>query len=104
MANVGIIRKDSNGHIISKDNKDYHISFNQKVKIIQIESYKKWNILTSSADVEDLFFGDIGNNDDDDEEEYPRNKPFIEIYKNDKKKNNSHKSPNGSKRTKCCIF
>ena len=63
MATVGISRKDSNGHIISKDNKNYHISFNQKVKIINIESYKKWNILTANADVEDLFFGDIGDND-----------------------------------------
>ena len=104
MATVGISRKDSNGHIISKDNKNYHISFNQKVKIINIESYKKWNILTANADVEDLFFGDIGDNDNDDEEEYPRKKPFIEVYKKEKKKNNTNKSPNGLKRTKCCIF
>ena len=43
MASVKIIRKDSNGHIISKSEKNYHISFKENVDIIEVPSYKRFN-------------------------------------------------------------
>ena len=46
MASDFIIRKDANGQEISKkNNKNYHITFNNNIDIIIVENYKVYNIL-----------------------------------------------------------
>ena len=45
MATSEILRRDSNGHIISKENKNYHICFKDNIDVIDIQSFKKYNIL-----------------------------------------------------------
>ena len=64
------IRKDANGNIIDKSNKNYHITITENfVTIKEVESYKKYNIL----------------NDDTEEEEEEENKePFIQKYRQQK--------------------
>ena len=43
MASVKVFRKDANGQVISKNDKNYHISFNDNIDIIDVQSYKKYN-------------------------------------------------------------
>ena len=102
MTTEGIIRKDFNGHIISKNDKNYHISFNQKVDVIKIESYKKWNLITSGADIEDFFFGDNGNNYEENKD--PNKKLFIDGYNIKKKRKYSNRNPQALSRIKCVII
>ena len=87
MTTINKIRKDCDGNIISKYNKNYHINFNKLVEIISIESYKKYNILT-------------GNDED------KRKKGnFIDDYNNVEVRdfsNNEHKC--GTSFGKCYLF
>ena len=65
------IRKDANGNIIDKSNKNYHITITENfVTIIEVESYKKYNILN-----------------EDYEDEGENQVPFIDNYTPKKLKN-----------------
>ena len=50
MASVKVSRKDANGHIISKKDKKYHISFNDIIDIIKVPSYKKFNKINEDGE------------------------------------------------------
>ena len=50
MATSEILRRDNNGHIISKENKDYHICFKDNIDVIDIQSFKKYNRITEDED------------------------------------------------------
>ncbi len=62
---INKIRKDSKGNIISRENKNYHISFKEIfVDRINVESYKKYNIMDS-----DEYISKFEYCEEDDEED-----------------------------------
>ena len=82
------IRKDANGNIIDKSNKNYHITITENfVTIKEVESYKKYNVL----------------NDDNDEEQENRI-PFIQNYKLQKFEKPKNQDPNSISNGKCLII
>ena len=88
------IRKDANGNIISKAEKNYHITICENfVTIIEVPSFKKYNILN-----------DDYNDDDEDEEEVENKSPFVENYNIRKVENVSTKDPRGNSKVKCIII
>ena len=82
------IRKDANGNIIDKSNKNYHITITENfVTIKEVESYKKYNVL----------------NDDNDEE--PENRvPFIQNYTQQKFEKHRNRDPNSISDGKCIVI
>ena len=104
MTRAEFIRKDSVGHIISKNNKNYHISFNQKIDIIEIKSYKMLNMLTDNNGFNNLFFDSKGDKYDETGDEIPKKKSFIESNKRIRIRKYSNKNPNALKNIKCNIF
>ena len=104
MTNPEILRRDSEGHIISKRNKEYHISFKGDIDIIDIQSYKTLNILTTDANTEDLFFGGAENNGDNKEDEAPKEKSSFENTKRVRIRRYANRNPNALKNIKCSIF
>ena len=99
-----LMRRDSYGHIISKKSKEYHISFNKDIDIIDIQSYKTLNILTTDANVEDLFFGGAENKVDNKEDEAPKEKSSFENTKRVRIRRYANRNPNALKNIKCSIF
>ena len=86
------IRKDINGNIISKLNKDYHISFkNIFTEIINVECYKEYNKIDDDTSIEDF--------DDDNEGKFNINE-----YNPEKLEKMANKDPHGFSRTKCIIL
>ena len=82
------LRKDVEGNIINKSNKNYHITINDNfVTIIEVESYKQYNIL-----------------DDIDDEDENNNRPFIESYNPGNVDNIRNNDPHGFSRVKCLII
>ena len=103
MAEIKLERRDSNGNIISKDTKNYHIAFNKKITIIKVDSYKKWNQLNNDENIEDLFFGNDTNGND--ECERPKNKnSFIDRYNKKEVVNHPKKNRNAGGKGKCIIY
>ena len=87
------IRKDANGNIISKTDKNYHITICENfVTIIEVPSFKQYNILNDDY------------NDDDEEEEIENKSPFVENYNIRKVENVSTKDPRGISKVKCIII
>ena len=101
-----LMRRDSYGHIISKKSKEYHISFNNNIDIIDVQSYKKLNILKANAYVEDLFFGDADNKSDGGGEEAvaPKSESSFENAKRGRIRRYSNRNPNALKNIGCSIF
>ncbi len=82
------IRKDKDGNIINKSNKNYHISISRDfVTIIKVESYKRYNLL-----------------DDNYDEEKKNAKPFINKYTPKKVENFSNNDPKSGSIGKCIII
>ena len=92
MATTEILRKDSNGHIISKENKNYHICFKDSIDIVDIESYKKYNKLTDDDDCND----EISDS--------TKAESFIENYEKMKVENCPNKDPKAFSKGGCNIF
>ena len=93
MATIKTIRKDSNGHIISKDEKNYHISFNDDIDIINVPSFKKFNII--GEDYEDY---------SDETDDAPRNENFIDTYQKANIEESSVKDPKAFSKGGCYIY
>ena len=86
------IRKDANGNIIDKSNKNYHITITENfVTIKEVESYKKYNVLNDDND-----------NDDDDEQE--NRVPFIQNYRIQKFEKPKNRDPNSISNGKCIVI
>ena len=82
------LRKDANGNIIDKSNKNYHITITENfVTIIEVDSYKKYNILN-----------------EDYEDEGENQVPFIDNYTPKKIEKFSNKDPNAVSMQKCMII
>ena len=102
MTSVEILRKDLNGHIISKNNKDYHISFKENIDIIEVISYKKYNVI-GGADNYDNDSEEEKENEEDNEEEKTKGK-FIDSYTKTKIEYFSNKDPHALSKGGCQIF
>ena len=99
------IRKDAKGNIISKLNKEFHISFKEDfAEIIDVESYKAYNILTDK----DEYINNIDNeegakkraeNDSDDEDKFN-----INDYEQQEIEHTPNTDQMGFSRTKCIII
>ena len=83
------LRKDVEGNIINKSNKkNYHITISDNfVAVIEVESYKQYNIL-----------------DDIDDEDENNNRPFIESYNPGNVDYIRNNDPHGFSRVKCLII
>ena len=92
MATTEILRKDSNGHIISKENKDYHICIKDNIDIIDVESYKQYNKLTEDEDCNE----EISDS--------TKAESFIENYQKINVEKCPNKDPNSVSRGGCNIF
>ena len=101
MPSVEILRKDLNGHIISKDNKDYHISFKENIDIIEV-SYKKYNEI-GGPDNYDNDSEEEKENEEENEEEKAKGK-FIYSYTKAKIEYFSNKDPHALSKGGCLIF
>ena len=107
MASTEIIRKDLNGHIISKSNKDYHISFKENIDIINVISYKKYNIVREQEFLDDDSDGDREEKKEEVESDDDENKAkgsFIDDYKKADVEYFSNKDPNSFSKGGCHIF
>ena len=114
MASTEILRKDLNGHIISKNNKDYHISFKENIDIINVISYKKYNLYRENEFLDDNFDEDMeerkeieSDKEDEDEVDAQENKTkhnFIDDYKKADVEYFSNKDPNSFSKGGCHIF
>ena len=101
------LRIDSFGHIISKDNKDYHISFKENIDIIDIKSYKKYNRLRESSSEDDIEYEDNSEDNEEevvDEEGYGKKKNFIDDYQKTEIEDFSNKDPKSFSKGGCYIF
>ena len=91
-------RKDSQGNIINKLNKNHHISFKENfAEIIDVESYKVFNCLNDKND----YFNDEDSYEDDEEE---KDKFDIQKYKPLKLERMANHDPHGFSKTKCLIM
>ena len=84
-------RKDAKGNIISKNSKDYHVSFKENFsEIIEVESYKEYNILNED---------DYTSIDDDSEDKFDINR-----YDPLKIEKIANHDPHGFSKGKCLIL
>ena len=84
------IRKDANGNIIDKSNKNYHITITENfVTIKEVESYKKYNIL---------------NEDNEEDEEEENKAPIIQKYRQQKFEIQKDKNPSAVSYGRCIII
>ena len=105
MASIGILRKDSNGHIISKNQKGYHISFKENIDIINVISFKKYNNLKETEYIEDdEDMEEKKEIEENDEEENETKGNFIDNYKKADVEYYSNKDPNSFSKNGCHIF
>ena len=99
------LRIDSFGHIISRDNKDYHISFKENIDIIDIQSYKKYNKLRESSSEDDIENEENYEDNEEDGEDYNGNKKsFIDDYQKTEIENFTNKDPKSFSKGGCYIF
>ena len=92
-------RKDSKGNIINKLNKNFHVSFKDDfVEIINVESYKEYNILNDKND----YLNNFEDSEDSDDED--KDKFNIKDYNPEKLERMANNDPNGFSRTKCIIL
>ena len=97
MASIEIIRKDSNGHIISKDNKDYHICFKDIIDIVNVQSYKKYNKITEDEeDFDEESFNESNNS--------TKVESFIDNYQKMNSLDCPNKDPKAFSKGGCNIF
>ena len=90
MASVKVFRKDAKGQIISKSEKNYHISFNDIIDIIDVPSYKKYN--------------HIYDDNEDEEDDNSTETNFIESYQKSNIEVCSVKDPKTFSKGGCYIF
>ena len=93
MATIKSLRKDLNGHIISKEEKNYHISFNDNIDIINVQSYKRFNQL-----------GDDYEDYSDETSDTPNEENFIDTYQKANFEECPVKDPKAFSKGGCCIF
>ena len=93
MATIKSLRKDLNGHIISKEEKNYQILFNDNIDIINVKSYKKFNLLED--DCEDY---------SDETSDTPNEENFIDTYQKANIEQCSVNDPKAFSKGGCCIF
>ena len=99
------LRIDSFGHIISKENKDYHISFKDNIDIIDIQSYKKYNKIRESSSEDDIENEENSEDNEIDGEDYNGNKKsFIDDYQKTEIENFANKDPKSFSKGGCYIF
>ena len=99
------LRIDSFGHIISKENKDYHISFKDNIDIIDIQSYKKYNKIRESSSEDDIENEENSEDNEIDGEDYNGNKKsFIDDYQKTEIENFTNKDPKSFSKGGCYIF
>ena len=99
------LRIDSFGHIISRDNKDYHISFKENIDIIDIQSYKKYNKIRESSSEDDIENEENYEDNEEDGEDYNGNKKsFIDDYQKTEIENFTNKDPKSFSKGGCYIF
>ena len=99
-------RKDAKGNIISKLNKEYHVSFKVDfAETIEVESYKEYNVLNDKNEYINNIDNEYEDNSEEDKEEENDEEKFdinkYEALKLDKMPNHD---PNGFSRTKCIII
>ena len=100
MENTKNERKDAKGNIINKLNKDYHVSFKEDfAEIIQVESYKEYNILNDKND----YINNLDDNEDDEDEDN-EDKFDIKDYNPVKIERMANHDPTGFSRTKCIVL
>ena len=95
-------RKDSKGNIINKLNKNFHVSFKDDfVEIINVESYKEYNILNDKND----YLNNLEDNEEDEDEDEDNEDKFdIKDYNPAKIEKMANHDPAGFSRTKCIIL
>ena len=101
------IRKDAKGNIIDKINKEFHVNFKEDfVEIINVESYKEYNILNDKDEYINQFENkteekreDEIDNDDEGEEKFD-----INSYTPSKIEKMANHDPNGFSRARCIIL
>ena len=102
------LRIDSFGHIISKDNKDYHISFKENIDIIDVKSYKKYNRIRENSSEDDIEYEENSEDNEEegqDEEGYEgKKKNFIDSYQKTEVEDFSNKDPKSFSKGGCYIF
>ena len=102
------LRIDSFGHIISKDNKDYHIRFKENIDIIDVKSYKKYNKIRENSSEDDLEYEESSEDNEEegeDEEDYNgKKKHFIDDYQKTDIESFTNKDPKSFSKGGCYIF
>ena len=102
------LRIDSFGHIISKDNKNYHINFKEDIDIIDIKSYKKFNKIRENSSDEDFEFEENSEDNEEEgegEEDYNvKKKDFIDGYQKADVDNFINKDQKSFSKGGCQIF
>ena len=101
-------KKDENGQINNKLNKEYHVSFKENfAEIIEVESYKEYNILNDKNEYLNKFdnSGEEENEDNDGSSDNEDKDKFdINKYNPIKLEKMASHDPNGFSRTKCIII
>ena len=101
MASVGVLRKDINGQIISKNNyKNYHINFNTNIDIINVKSYKIYNKIRGEENLDENEY--FENKEEEEKEEKKEN--FIDTYEKTECDDVVNKDPRGLSHGGCIIF
>ena len=98
MAIIKKLRKDTNGQIITKDNKkNYNIFFKNKIEIIDIKSYKIFYKIKEeeNSDDEDFF--------EDEENINEKKENFIESYQKIESENIIQEDSRSFSRSRCYI-
>ena len=103
-----IEKKDENCQNNNKLNKEYHVSFKENfVEIIEVESYKEYNILNDKNEYLNKFdnSGEEENEDNDGSSDNEDKDKFdINKYNPIKLEKMASHDPNGFSRTKCIII
>ena len=103
--NTNNIRKDAKGNIISKTDKLYTVSFKDDlVEIIDVESFKEYNILNDKNEYLSQF--DLSGEEEKEENEDIEDQDKFDINKYNplKLEKMANHDPNGFSRTKCIII
>ena len=101
------IGRDSKENIREKLKKVYHVSFrNDFVKIIDVESYKAYNILTDKDEYINKYDNDNTRNEEEEleEEDEDGSKFDINKYNPIELDKTANHDPNGFSKTKCIII
>ena len=99
------VEKDSKGSEINKLKKEYHVSFpNDFVEVINVESYKSYNILNDKKEYIDRIENICNEEEENEEEDEDENKFDINNYNPIKLEKMANNDPNGFSGTRCIIL